>query len=325
MPLYDAHIHFNANIPAALEILEKRDLKLLNICVATDNQGKWGTQRECWGKLARENPKRFAWITSFDLPRFDDPHYAEAAVAGVQRDLREGGAIGVKIWKNVGMEVKRADGSWFYVDDPLFTPIVETMERAGTTLLMHIAEPLACWQPLKQGTPHYGYYSKHPEWHMHNKPEFPSHEQLIASRDRLVARHPKLRMIGAHFGSLEYDVAEIAKRLEAFPNFAVDTSARLGDLFLQDSAKVRQFFIDFQDRILFGTDYVNAKNQTDVARDGKVNYSYFEKMLNEWHAYLTTTGECEWEGLLKNKGLGLPAAVVDKLYHTNTPRWYPGT
>ncbi|MBI3830437.1 MAG: amidohydrolase family protein [Planctomycetes bacterium] len=319
----DAHLHFNANTPESLAVLEKYDLKLLNICVATDNKGKWRSQAEMWSARTRENPKRFAWITSFDLPRFDDPHYADAEIENVRRDLSQRGAVGVKIWKNIGMEVKKPDRSWCYVDDPIFTPIVEAIERSGKTLLMHIAEPLGCWQPLKEGTPHYGYYKNHPEWHMYNKPEFASHARLMESRDSLVARHPKLRMIGAHFGSLEYDVVEMAKRFEKYPNFGVDTSARLGDLLLQDSKKVRQFFLDFQDRILYGTDYVNTEDQKKINPEVVKNgYSYFRLMTDQWWDYLTKSGTVKINDK-EVQALGLPATVLDKVYFKNAQQWYP--
>jgi len=64
------------------------------------------------------------------------------------------------------------------VDDPLFDPIWEFLAHEDRTLLMHIGEPLACWRPLVDDNPHYGYYSKNPQWHMYGKPEYPSHEAI---------------------------------------------------------------------------------------------------------------------------------------------------
>lgn len=319
----DAHIHFNADSADALEHLKRNDLKLLNICVAQDSHGGWRVDAEHWIALTKAHPDRFGWITSFDLPRFEDKHYAEACIEGLERDFHDG-AVGVKIWKNIGMDVKKPDGSWMFPDDPLLTPIVECVERNGKTLLMHIAEPLGCWRPLVPGTPHYGYYKAHPEWHMYNKPENASHERLMEARDALVARHPKLRMVGAHFASLEYDVTDMAKRFNAYPNFAVDTSARLGDMLMQDSKKVRQFFLDYQDRILYGTDYVNTKPQAEVnPAVAKNDFAYFRELTDSWWAYLTTAAPVKF-GEQENQGLGLPASVVEKVYLANAHLWYPG-
>jgi len=319
----DAHLHFNANTPAALKVLEDLDLKLLNICVAYDTGSKWREQANNWSKLTRAHPERFGWITSFDLPRFDDPHYVDAAIESIQRDLHEG-AVGVKIWKNIGMEVKKPSGEWLYVDDLLFDPIIKAIERSGKSLLMHIAEPLACWQALVPGTPHYGYYKNHPEWYMYNKPEYPAHAQLVASRDQVVERYPKLRVIGAHLASLEYDVAEVAKRLERYPNFAVDTSARLGDLVMQDSAKVRKFFIDFQDRILYGTDYVSMESQDNLSPERtRHNYAEFTQFTDDWWSYLSSSGTVKTHNR-EVKGLSLSATVLEKIFRTNAQRWYPG-
>jgi len=78
-------------------------------------------------------------------------------------------------------------------DDPLLDPIYARIAARNKSLLMHIAEPLACWLPLDEKSPHYGYYSQNPEWHMYGKKRFPSHQELIQARDNVVARHPNLR------------------------------------------------------------------------------------------------------------------------------------
>jgi len=319
----DAHIHFNANTPQSLAVLNQCDIKVLNICVAEDAHGKWRWQADQWAARTRENPKRFAWITSFDLPRFEDPHYVEAVRENLRKDFQNG-AIGVKIWKNVGMEIKKPSGEWLLVDDPIFTPIVEEFERADKTLLMHIAEPLGCWLPLDSANPHYGYYKDNPQWHMYNKPEFASHAQLMESRDRLVARHPKVRMVGAHYGSLEYDVVEMARRFEKYPNFAVDTGGRLHDTLIQDSKKVRQFFIDFQDRIMYGTDYVDTKDQRQAHPETVAkNYPYFRLLADQWWSYFSGSGTVKIDDR-EVQALNLPAAVLEKIYYKNAQHWYPG-
>ena len=320
----DAHLHFISNHPDCVKTLDDLDTRLLNICGVWTQGLDWRTEQAApYRALHQGNPKRFSWCTTFDLPRFNDPNYVESCIETLRQDFRDG-ACAVKIWKNIGMEIKDPSGRWFMVDDPLFTPILNFIEQSGKTLLMHIAEPLACWQPLMDHNPHSNYYKGSPEWHMYGKPGVASHAELIQARDNLVARHPKLRCVGAHLGSLEYDVSEIAKRFDQYPNFAVDTSARLLDFMLQDTKKVRQFFLDYQDRIMFGTDCVSTNDKSNATqqeiRDANAGLC---ESFHYWKNYLERNDNVKvwrWEAI----GLGLPESVLEKVYYKNAERWYPG-
>ena len=323
MTVIDAHIHYGDRHPALLALLEELDLKLFNICVAHDENGKWRTQADLYSALTKEFPTRFAWCTSFDLPRLDDPDYVQKVIDGLDRDF-EDGAIACKAWKNLGMEVKSASGDFFMVDDPLLDPIFDHIAQADRTLLMHIAEPLACWQPLDENNPHYGYYSNNPQWHMYNKPEFPSHQRLMDARDHVLEKHPNLRIVGAHLGSLEYDVDEVAARFDRYPNFAVDISARLGDMALQDSAKVRQFLINYPDRVLFGTDVVMRQDLSAMSEEERS-----QKLESLRQTYQTHFAYFESDQMVQVRrrqvqGLGLSPDNLEKFYTTNAQNWYPG-
>lgn len=321
--MLDAHIHYGDDAPALLALLEQLDLKLLNICVAEDAHGAWRIQAETYARLAQAYPQRFAWCTSFDLPRVDDPGYVDQVIAGLDADFAAG-ALACKVWKNIGMEVKRPTGEFIMPDDPLFDPIYAHIAARGKTLLTHIAEPLACWQPLNDRNPHYNYYSRHPEWHMYGRTDFPSHEQLMAARDRVLVKHPQLRMVGAHLASLEYEVDVLAARLDRYPNLAVDISARLVDLAIQDSAQVRDFFLRYQDRILFGTDVVMQTAPSSVPEAEQTPFLTYLRNTYELHAaYLAGDQPLQVRGWA-TVGLKLPSTVLDKLYRTNAQAWYPG-
>ncbi|MFN8490463.1 MAG: amidohydrolase family protein [Caldilineaceae bacterium] len=323
MSIIDAHIHYGDDDPALLALLTELDAKLLNICFVHDAQDPWREQATTYGALAQAHPQRFAWCTSFALPDFANPHYVDQAIASLARDF-QAGAEACKLWKNIGMDVRTPSGEFFMVDDPLFDPIFEYLAASGRPLLTHIAEPLECWQPLKPGSPHYGYYSKNPQWHMYNRPDFPSHEQLMAARDHVLAKHPNLRMIGAHLGSLEWDVDVLAARLDRYPNFAVDISARLVDLVCQDSDKVREFFIKYQDRLLFGTDVVmRQKPSTMNDVDKAAAIQYLRETYETHFAYFDEEQPVTVRSRT-TQGLGLPAAVLEKFYWTNARHWYPG-
>jgi predicted TIM-barrel fold metal-dependent hydrolase len=155
---------------------------------------------------------------------------------------------------------------------------------------------------------------------MYLHPEYPSYEELVESRDNLLAKHPDLRLIGAHLGSLEYDVDELARRLDRFPNFAVDMAARVCHFQVQDREKVRDFIIKYQDRLLYATDIVYSPDDDPEQR--------IAWLKNEWRS--------DWKYFSGNetmtsvnveepfRGLDLSEDVLLKIYYKNALDWYPG-
>ena len=322
MKKIDAHVHFYGNHADDISFLHELDIRLLNICV-TDGPRDWEEQKRKYRNLSTQYPECYSWCTTFDPPRFDgkDSEYVERVISGLASDF-DSGAVACKIWKNIGMEFKKPTGEYLMVDDPLFNPIFDFIEKAGRPVLMHIGEPFACWQPLDEKSPHYGYYKENPQWHMYGKSEYPSHEELMHARDHVLESHSNIRFVGAHIGSLEYDVDQIAKRLNRYPNFAVDTSARMVDLIIQDNAKVKDFLTQYQDRVLYGSDFVNSEDQaalsaerrTQVIEDLRAAY------LGEMN-YLTNEGDMSYRGRAF-KGLSLASEVAEKILYNNAHHWY---
>lgn len=322
----DAHGHLLMDHPDLVETMAGLGVRTMNICVDSAELGGLAFQRAFYRDLIARHPERFAWCTSFSSGGFDPPGYADGVIAQIDEDLAAG-AIAVKVWKNVGMEIKDNAGRFVFVDDLRYRPIFDHLERRGVPLLMHIGEPLACWRPLDPDCPHYGYYSHAPQWHLHGRTDYPSHADLIASRDRLVERHPKLTAIGAHFGSLEYDLAEVAARFERFPNFYVDTSARLGDVARaarRDHDATRAFFVRFADRILWGVDLVMTRAASALNADQLKKWTADLKRVYDLERRFYTTGD---HLLITNKpvrGLALPADVLERLMGGTARRVYPG-
>jgi len=324
MYIIDAHIHFICDHSDCLTLMDELDLKFLNVCVVHSSDTAWRLQADRYRELAQAFPERYAWCTGFALPD-GTSDWAERVIAQLEQDFSgEGAAVGCKIWKNVGMELIRPDGSFLMPDDPLFDPLYEYLAAAGRPLLAHLGEPLACWQPLGPQNPHNGYYSQNPEWHMYNRPDVPSHAAIMAARDHVLEKHPTLRVIGAHLGSLEYDVDEIARRLDAYPNLAVDTSARTYDLSLQSSDKVRAFMIAYQDRILFGTDLVRTDLRWSLDNEvRRRTLARVREVYQNERAYYESKGTVNVRGR-EVRGLGLPPEVLEKFYHRNARAWFPG-
>jgi predicted TIM-barrel fold metal-dependent hydrolase len=321
MRIIDAHTHLIANSPQILDFLVAADIKLLGICYVDDLTGKWrAEQAEPYKKLTDEYPERYAWLTSFDVSGFGGQEYAEKSIAALENDLASG-AIGCKVWKNIGMEVKEPDGSFLMIDDPVFAPVFAYLEKNGIPLMMHIGEPLECWQPLREGTPHYGYFSEHPQWHMYGKKGFPSHGSLIATRDRVIEKYPELKIIGAHLGSLEYDVRELAKRFDTYPNFMADTSARLTDLMFRDQKIIREFIIKYSDRILFGTDVVQTIPESALRDEIGLFLSELKETYRQHFDYFGTDIVVDKGRSIK--GLALPDKILEKIYLKNVTGLFP--
>lgn len=206
-----------------------------------------------------------------------------------------------------GMAIRSKSGEFFMPDSPALTPILRAIEKSGHTLITHLADPDAAWQPL-QGNES-GYHKSHPEWHVYGRPEVPSKTAILESRDRMIARHRGLRVIGCDLGSNEEHLDQLAKRLDAYPNFAVDVASRVRFLTRMDRDTVRQFVTRYPDRIIYATDF--TLGQGDDERAAKSLLSVHERGCN----YFSGSGET---------ALGLPGPILRKIFHDNAVHWIPG-
>ena len=316
----DAHTHFLITDPAITHMLERWNLHVLDILVADDKEparGKLDEQRAEAFAFVYSAPGHAALCTTFDPFAFSNPDFVPAAIAKLNADFAHG-AVAVKVWKNVGMELKDKAGKYVLVDDPRLAPIFKDIAAQHKTLIAHQAEPDVAWGPADPKALDNSYYAEHPEWNMQNIPDAPKKATILASRDHLLALNPDLRVIGAHLGSMEANVDDVAQRLDRYPNFAIDTAARVPHLTLQSSAKVRAFLIKYQDRVLYGTDIDVLKK--DEASGAVAEYE--KQLALDWR-YFSTADHFDYDGRMVD-GLHLPQAVLRKLYHDNAVRWIPG-
>ena len=316
----DAHAHVYKNDPALLELLGRLNLRLLNICLIDDRYPAFRAlepQRSQVLTVCRSSAGRAAFCTTFSPYDFAEAGFAERVNRQLDRDFSDG-AIAVKIYKTIGMQITNRAGHFLQADDPVFDPIYRHIAAKGRTLIAHLAEPSTCWEPPGPANLDTEYYRKYPQEYAWLHPEFPAKETILAARERMLARHPQLRVIGAHLGSLETNVADLALQFDRYPHFAVDTAARVPRLMLQPGEKVRAFLIRYQDRVLYGTDFVFMSDD-DPARALR---QYAATLERDWK-YFATDEPVEFKGH-KIRGLKLPRNVLRKLYHDNAARWLPG-
>jgi predicted TIM-barrel fold metal-dependent hydrolase len=317
----DVHSHIYEDLPVVNAMLRRINLRVINVSVpATD--GHLEFMHRFNAALVKQHPDIFSFASTFDLAARNEPDYGARTAKALDATFADG-AVMVKIWKEVGIELKRPDGSFLLPDDPVLDPVYAHLASRRKPLLAHLAEPREAWLPLDPKGAHYSYYSRNPKWHLYGRPEFPSHERIIEARDRILAKHPGLVVIGAHIGSLEHDVDEVAARLDKYPNFHVEVSARTRDLTRQPAAKVRAFFVKYQDRILYGVDRSWMPHRTPAVTPSDAQRQQFAADLEaqyrrDWD-YYAGTGTIPYRDD-QVTALGLPTDVLEKFYWKNAAR-----
>lgn len=320
VPKFDAHVHANVDHPAFLEQAREDGFELMSINVDYPDFPSIADQHAAVIALAKSDPARLHWAATFSMDGFGQPGWAERVNAGLTQAKSEG-ARAVKIWKNVGMIEKDADGRLIMLDHPGLSPVAEQVRSLDLVLIGHQGEPHNCWLPLEQMTTDNDreYFRNHPQYHMYLHPDQPGYDDQIAARDRFVAAHPGLRFVGAHMGSLEYDVDRLGAFLDRFPDATVDLAARMSQVqyqSLRDREKVRDFFIRYQDRLLYGTDLTDDP-ETDPAGFRAAAHAVWTA---DWR-YLATDGTQRVDVLGADvPGLALPREVIDKVYYRNAVR-----
>lgn len=316
----DAHVHVFKTDPKFQEMLDRLHLTLLNILVMDDTLPyRKQLQPQVADALALMHSSRghVVLCTTFDPYTFNDPSFEKTTLKQLNENFAQG-AIAVKIWKNLGMEIKDPGGKFVMPDDPKFAPIYNEIAKRGKTLLTHVAEPDVAWGPPDPSDPSWSYYQENPQWFLYNKAGFPAKKTILEARDHILAANPKLRMVGVHLGSMEKDLDGIARRLDRYPNFAVDTAARMEYLMMAPPEKVRTFLIKYQDRVLYGTD-LDLLATTDVNEAQKDWQSTY---VRDWK-FLATDETFEQDGR-KIQGLKLPESVLRKIFRDNAQHWIPG-
>lgn len=328
---FDAHVHANVSDPRFLEVARRDGFELLSINVDYPDFPALQTQATVAHEMRAKDSERFHFATTFSMQGFGTPDWTARTNRALD-DAFARGAVAVKVWKNIGMVATDAQGKRVFLDDPRFDGVMAHLEQRGIPLIAHQAEPKNCWLPLDQMTTENdrSYFREHPEYYMYLHPEEPSYEALMAARDRFVARHPKLAFDGAHMASLEWSVDELARFVDRHPNAVVDLAARMSNLQVQsnaDRAKVRAFFIKYQDRILYGTDLTDSPPDPAARAQNPPATNDFPKEADQvWRAdwrYLATPLSQRVDAINANApGLALPRPVIDKIYWKNAQRFF---
>jgi predicted TIM-barrel fold metal-dependent hydrolase len=230
-----------------------------------------------------------------------------AKAARLFEDDIRAGAMGLKVFKDLGMFDRKVDGSRLAVDDPELDPIWDACARLNVPVLIHIAEPPAFFEPLDYTNERWLELALYHDRRHQDGVRF---EQLMTERNNMIRKHASTKFILAHFGWHANDLARAGKLLDQYPNVYYDVAAVLYDFGRQPRAS-HDFFIRYQDRILFGKDSYQPDEYPYYWRVFETNDEYFD-YYRDYHAF--------W----KLYGIGLPDQVLRKLYNGNALKLVPG-
>ena len=320
----DSHVHLNRDKGFFEDQAIKDNFLLITLNVDHSDSLSVKQQLVCAIEAKQKYPGKIFYGATFyfDTAGWGTNGWSKKAIAHLNSNI-SGGAVSVKLWKNIGMTERDKNGKFIMIDDPELKPVIDFIISKNLPITGHLGEPRNCWLPLSEMTvsSDSSYFAANPQYHMFLHPEYPSYEDQIIARDHLLELHPDLKFIGCHLGSLEWNVDELAKRLDKFPNMAVDMAARICHLQYQsskDRKRVRDFCIKYQDRLLYGTDL----SDNDANDRDRLTKWIHETWLDDWKYF--TSGDKMTSDKFRGKfeGLQLPKNVVKKIYSENAIKWY---
>lgn len=315
-PVIDAHNHLAEPFgggwdhkPFAL-LLDQ--LNQAGVSHYVDLDGGWGEQilDAHLEKFKSAAPERFSVFGGIDWAQWQvmGDAFPEWAARRLEAQ-KERGAEGLKVWKGFGLKVKDQMGHLVGVDDIRLNPIWETCARLNLPIVIHVADPVAFFDPIDASNERWEELGMHPEWAF-TSPPYPAFISILNGLANLVKHHPDTTFIGAHVGCYAENLGWVGDLLDRCPNFNVDISGRIGELGRQPYTS-RKFCLKYSDRILFGLDL-----GPDVA-SYEISYRFLETD-DEYFNY--NTGEIPMQGRFQIYGLFLPDEVLKKIYYENAER-----
>ncbi|NLK08620.1 MAG: amidohydrolase [Firmicutes bacterium] len=308
-PSIDGHNHLRriVNDPTATNNYIV-DMEACGVQAVVDLDGGWGETLQNRIDIYRKYPGKVHVFCHIDFSTINEANFACEAVKSLEDSVNKG-AKGLKIFKNLGLGVKVRNSEYLPIDTPKLDPVWARCGELGIPVLMHTGDPVAFFTPLDKYNERLRELADHPHWAFEGN-EYYSKAELLNQRNRVIERHPNTTFIGAHIANAPENLELVKQWLDEFPNLYVDTSARLSELGRQPYT-ARQFFIDYQDRIIFGTDG-NAMGQS-ITRMYQLHWRFFET----YDEYFDITDSHKVQGDWRVYGLGLPDLVLEKIYFRN--------
>jgi len=315
-PVIDAHNHigddeegswFRRPVQELLDVLDGA-----RVTVMCDLDGMWSEDvlNAHIDRFKQAAPERFVMFGGVDWTQWPahGNRFGEWAAGRLRAQVARG-AQGLKVWKNLGTHVRDHKGELVAVDDERLDPIWATAGELGIPVTLHLADPVAFFDPLDAHNERWEEMQAHPDWQFPSPP-YPSFMSIMESMARVVERHPQTTFIGAHAGCYAENLGWVGALLDRCPNFNIDISARIAELGRQPYT-ARRFFLRYADRILFGID------QDPAADWYRIYYRFLETDDENFNYGLR---EIPTQGRWRIHGLFLPDSVLERVYNKNAAR-----
>ncbi|MGQ0642333.1 MAG: amidohydrolase family protein [Gemmatimonadaceae bacterium] len=237
------------------------------------------------------------------------PGWQQRVITQLEADVAAG-AVGVgEIGKGFGLSTTKPDGSRLKLDDPELKPIWDACARLGLPVFIHTGDPAEFFKQIDLTNERWLELALFPGRRF--PPErFPSFEALVTERNNLFRNNPRTTFVTAHMGWQANDLGALGKVLDEMPNVHTEVGAVLYDIGRQPRG-AHDFFVKYQDRILFGKDSFQPEEYPYYWRVFETRDEYFD-YYRGYHAF--------W----KLYGIDLPDAVLKKVYYQNALKLMKG-
>ncbi len=315
-PVIDAHNHLKEPFGGGWDskpldqLLDQLDAA--GVVHYVDLDGGWGEDilHRHLDLFKARAPGRFSIFGGIDWSQWPTKgsSFAEWAAGRLAAQARAG-ADGLKIWKGFGLQVRDDHDALVSIDDRRLDPIWETAADLHLPVVIHVADPVAFFDPRDEHNERWEELKQHPDWAFPSPP-FPPFLSIVEALRALVRRQPNVTFIGAHVGCYAENLAWVSTMLDECPNFFVDISARIAELGRQPYA-ARKFLLKYADRVLFGSDMGPDLEAYRIA------YRFLETD-DEYFNY--SVGEIPQQGRWHVHGVFLPDDVLKAIYSENARR-----
>ena len=299
-----------------LAVMERKNIRaMVNLTGGYDNG-----LTEAVAKYDRAYPGRFYTFTEPSYSRFQEPNYPKMQARAIEQAHRDG-ARGLKILKTLGLYLREniTSGTLVRVDDARFDPMWDACGQLNMPVAIHISDPIAFFTPTDRFNERYEELNNHPDWSFYGG-DFPSNADLIAARNRMIARHPNTQFVTVHVGNFSEDLKNVGENLDRSPNMSVDIAARIGELGRQPMT-ARKFFDKFQDRVLFGTDATPHGDEFPQQVFNDQLYEIYYRFLETNDEYFDyAPAKIPPQGRWRIYGIDLPDSILRKVYSENAAR-----
>jgi len=306
-PVMDVHNHINDAMGIDEHLPPEKVIEIMNaanVRTVVILTGQWRDKlQRVVDEMVKPYPGRFMVFTQIDYSKIDD---SPAMVADLDDAVRRG-ARGLKVLKDLGLQDRDKSGKLIPVDDPRLDPVWEECGRLGIPVAIHVTDPEAFFHPLNGENERYEELIEHPDWSFYDH-GYPSKEEVLAQRDHMFAKHPHTTFIALHVANWPENLDYVSQLLDRLTNVMTEFGAREAELGRQPR-RAGEFFLKYQDRILFGT---------DAPPDPEMYSNYFRWLEtdDEYFDYYCYPGQVRW----KIYGMKLPDSVLQKVYNRNAER-----